>query len=210
MNLQPVLHHHALPPSGDLLLLFFASILGSAHCIGMCGPYVAICAARLAPEGASASVRLLVRLLFNAGRLATYAAIGWIVGSMGQIALFALPPGLSGTVAVVAGLLAPDQQDCQAERVECVECPQGPPCALSSQLTHLRITGASNFRAVRETEGRTEFHEKPNRVRHIVLLFFGESVPPIPEFVCELDFPRHTYSMPYTEYSPWSMTHDAG
>lgn len=106
MNLQPVLHHHALPPSGDLPLLFFASILGSAHCLGMCGPYVAICAARLAPEGASASVRLLVRLLFNAGRMVTYAAIGWVVGSMGQIALIALPPGLSGTVALVAGLLA--------------------------------------------------------------------------------------------------------
>jgi len=52
---------------------------------------------------------------------------------------------------------------------------------------------------VRETEGGTEFDEMPNRVRHIILLFLGEGVPPIPEFIGELDFPRHTYSMPYTE-----------
>src|SRR5437879_10721187 len=29
----------------------------------------------------------------------------------------------------------------------------------------------------------------------------SESVPTIPEFIGKLDFPRHTYSMPYTEYS---------
>jgi sulfite exporter TauE/SafE len=80
--------------------------LGSAHCLGMCGPYVAICAARLAPEGASAPIRFLVRLLFNAGRVATYVAIGWVAGSMGQIALAVLPPGLSGSIAIAAGLFA--------------------------------------------------------------------------------------------------------
>ena len=106
MSLPAVHHHHALPPSGDLPLLFVASFLGSAHCLGMCGPYVAICAARLAPEGASAPIRFLVRLLFNAGRVATYVAIGWIAGSMGQIALVVLPPGLSGAVAIAAGLFA--------------------------------------------------------------------------------------------------------
>jgi uncharacterized protein len=81
--------------------------LGSAHCIGMCGPYVAICAARLAPEGASAAIRFLVRMLFNAGRVATYVAIGWVAGSIGQIATAAtLPFGLSGAVAIAAGLFA--------------------------------------------------------------------------------------------------------
>jgi uncharacterized protein len=72
----------------------------------MCGPYVAICAARLAPQGASVPIRVLVRLLFNGGRIATYALIGWFAGSIGQIALAALPPGLSGAVAIAAGLLA--------------------------------------------------------------------------------------------------------
>jgi hypothetical protein len=73
----------------------------------MCGPYVAICAARLAPQGASAPVRFLVRLLFNAGRIATYGLIGLAAGSMGQIALAAaLPFGLSGAIAIAAGLAA--------------------------------------------------------------------------------------------------------
>jgi hypothetical protein len=34
----------------------------------------------------------------------------------------------------------------------------------------------------------------------IVLLVLGEGIPPLPEFVGELDFPGHAYSMPYTEY----------
>jgi sulfite exporter TauE/SafE len=72
----------------------------------MCGPYVAICAARLAPQGASVPIRVLVRLLFNGGRIATYALIGWFAGSIGQIALAALPLGLSGAVAIAAGLFA--------------------------------------------------------------------------------------------------------
>lgn len=100
-------HHHALPPSGDLVLLFVASVLGSAHCVGMCGPYVTICAARLAPDGASAAARLLVRVLFNAGRVATYTIIGLGAGLIGQFALAAaLPLGLSGAVAIAAGLIA--------------------------------------------------------------------------------------------------------
>jgi len=100
-------HHHLLPPSSDLLLLFVASVLGSAHCVGMCGPYVAICAARLAPQGASAASCFLVRMLFNAGRVATYVVIGWVAGSFGQIATAAaLPLGLPGAVAIGAGLVA--------------------------------------------------------------------------------------------------------
>ena len=53
---------------------------------------------------------------------------------------------------------------------------------------------------MRETEGRAEFNQMPNRVGHIILLCLGEGVPPISEFIGELDFPRHIYSMPYTEY----------
>jgi hypothetical protein len=53
---------------------------------------------------------------------------------------------------------------------------------------------------VRETEGRTEFDEMPNGVRDIVLLFLEEGLPPIAEFIGEIDFPRHIYNMPYTEY----------
>jgi hypothetical protein len=101
------LHHHPLPASGDLILLFVASFLGSAHCVGMCGPYVALCAARLAPGPAGTSPGLGARLLFNAGRLATYAAIGTFVGAFGQIALAAgARTRLAGIVALAAGAVA--------------------------------------------------------------------------------------------------------
>ena len=73
----------------------------------MCGPYVALCAARLAPAPAGASPGFGVRLLFNAGRLATYVAIGALVGAFGQIALAAgASARLGGIVALAAGAFA--------------------------------------------------------------------------------------------------------
>ena len=100
------MHTHAIPATGDLFLLFGASFLGSAHCVGMCGPYVALCGARLAPDGASARLLFGLRLLFNAGRVAVYAVIGLLAGAFGQVALaLAARSGLSGAVAIVAGLL---------------------------------------------------------------------------------------------------------
>lgn len=98
------MHHHALPASGDLVLLFFASLFGSVHCVGMCGPYVALCAARLSPVAAGGAPGVGARVLFNGGRLATYVAIGAIVGAFGQVALAAgAGSGLGGLVALVAG-----------------------------------------------------------------------------------------------------------
>jgi sulfite exporter TauE/SafE len=101
------LHHHPIPASGDYVLLFFASLLGSAHCVGMCGPYVALCAARIAPGQASGRLRLVLQLLFNGGRLAVYVAIGALAGAFGQIVLAALDrAGLRGGVSIAAGALA--------------------------------------------------------------------------------------------------------
>ena len=72
----------------------------------MCGPYVALCAGRLAPTP-DGRPGLGGRLLFNAGRLLTYVCIGALVGAFGQIALaaFARTP-VGGLVAVAAGAIA--------------------------------------------------------------------------------------------------------
>ena len=92
---------------GDLALLFGASVLGSAHCVAMCGPYVAMCTAQFVPRGATAAARYGLRLLFNLGRIATYGLIGLIVGAFGQIAQAAAGRfGLTGIVAIVAGAAA--------------------------------------------------------------------------------------------------------
>jgi sulfite exporter TauE/SafE len=98
-------HHHAdLPMGGDLALLFAASVLGSAHCLAMCGPYVAMCTAQFAPRGATPAARCGLRVLFNLGRIASYSLIGLLVGAFGQIAQAAASRfGLTGIIAIAAG-----------------------------------------------------------------------------------------------------------
>jgi sulfite exporter TauE/SafE len=100
------MHHAALPAGGDLGLLFLASLLGSTHCIAMCGPYVTACAAQFVPQGATAAARLGRRSLFVFGRLLTYMLIGAGVGAFGQVALAAANrAGLGGILAILAGLV---------------------------------------------------------------------------------------------------------
>lgn len=92
---------------GDLALLFMASLLGSAHCIAMCGPYVAMCTAQFVPRGATPAARFGLRILFNLGRIASYCVIGLIAGAFGQLAMaLAARWHLGGIVALAAGLAA--------------------------------------------------------------------------------------------------------
>jgi sulfite exporter TauE/SafE len=100
-------HSHTIPAQGDLALLFLASLLGSAHCVGMCGPYVALCSARIAPEGAGPKLRTLLLLLFNAGRVGAYSLLGFLVGAFGQIGLaLGEHSGFRGALALAAGVFA--------------------------------------------------------------------------------------------------------
>jgi uncharacterized protein len=92
---------------GDLVLLFGASVLGSAHCVAMCGPYVTMCTAQFVPRGATAAARCGLRVVFNLGRIATYSFIGLIVGAFGQIAQeLASRFGVTGITAIAAGIAA--------------------------------------------------------------------------------------------------------
>jgi len=89
------------------LLLFGASLLGSVHCVGMCGPYVAMCTGQFIPRGATPAVRCVLRLLFILGRIATYCFIGLTAGAFGQIVLaLAARWGLTSLVAIAAGAAA--------------------------------------------------------------------------------------------------------
>jgi sulfite exporter TauE/SafE len=55
-------------------------LAGSLHCIGMCGP-IAIAL----PVGAGSRLQFVTgRLLYNFGRVITYAALGVICGFIGQ------------------------------------------------------------------------------------------------------------------------------
>lgn len=73
-------------------------LLGSLHCIGMCGPI----ALSLPVHKGSWSQRLFSILLYNAGRVATYALMGMLFGSLGSA--FAVA-GLQQVVSVALGSL---------------------------------------------------------------------------------------------------------
>ncbi|MBP2673897.1 MAG: hypothetical protein H6Q84_737 [Deltaproteobacteria bacterium] len=81
------------PTDSVYLLLFGSGLLGGAgHCVGMCGPIVAGFALALRDRRAT-----LPHLLFNLGRVTTYAAAGGAFG-------------LSGSFVRLAAAIAPYQR----------------------------------------------------------------------------------------------------
>ena len=74
-----------------------ASLVGSLHCAGMCGGFVAI-----AGEGVSGRARWLSQLSYNAGRLVSYAALGAAAGSFGRAVDLAGSAAGIGRVAALA------------------------------------------------------------------------------------------------------------
>lgn len=80
----------------DLVSGFLVGILGSLHCVGMCGP-IAL-ALPIAPTG---GMRFLgSRVLYNLGRIVTYVALGALLGSIGAIAAVT---GMQQTLSIVIG-----------------------------------------------------------------------------------------------------------
>jgi hypothetical protein len=76
-----------------------ASLLGSIHCAGMCGGFVAIVG-----EGVSGRARWLAQLSYNAGRLLSYAALGAAAGSLGRaVDLAGSAAGVGRLAALVSG-----------------------------------------------------------------------------------------------------------
>lgn len=88
-------------------LLFVFGLLTSIHCVGMCGGIVMTqcIPTPAAPSGEAAGkprAWLAPSLLYNAGRLVSYAAVGVIVGGAGHAVSF---HGIwKGTVPIIGGL----------------------------------------------------------------------------------------------------------
>lgn len=81
---------------------FIAGFFGSAHCLGMCGGIAGLFAVKL--EVASLSKRLHLGLVYNLGRVLSYAVLGFVVaGISGTLASFI--PVLAGPVRLLSGLL---------------------------------------------------------------------------------------------------------
>jgi sulfite exporter TauE/SafE len=102
----------------DYALPFLAGVLGSLHCVGMCGAIVVAYAFRSGgdPGGASpASVAsaLPMHLTYNAGRVLSYAAIGALAGLIGGVIGTVRTAGtwfslVTGGLMVVTGVLMLD------------------------------------------------------------------------------------------------------
>lgn len=60
-----------------------ASVLGSMHCVGMCGP-LAIWASGASERGSKAGL-LLANISYHGGRLLTYAIAGLVAGAVGRL-----------------------------------------------------------------------------------------------------------------------------
>ena len=92
-----------------VLTVMMASLLGSVHCAGMCGPFCAVAVG----GGSTAKHEYLPHLAYHLGRLSTYSLLGAVAGAVGSLvdmasALAGLQPialGLAGGIMVLLGLV---------------------------------------------------------------------------------------------------------
>ncbi|MEO5331508.1 MAG: sulfite exporter TauE/SafE family protein [Magnetococcus sp. YQC-5] len=92
----------------ELWLIFLAALLGSGHCIGMCGGVAASCSLGLAPSVGGSwwrSDRVTLPLLYSVGRVGGYVVLGALTGWIGSMVLFyARPLHLNGVPHLVVGI----------------------------------------------------------------------------------------------------------
>jgi sulfite exporter TauE/SafE len=83
-----------------LATALLAGLLGSAHCFGMCGGISGLFALESGVRGLRR--QLPMALTYNAGRLASYAILGFAVAALGS-RFVGLSPAAAGPVRLVAG-----------------------------------------------------------------------------------------------------------
>lgn len=98
----------------EFLWAFATGLMGSLHCLGMCGPLVVAYSLHLQPTGASGSpvshgylpAGLIHHLVYHAGRLATYGFLGALAAGLVRLGGESVPlQGLRSTVTLLAGIL---------------------------------------------------------------------------------------------------------
>lgn len=82
----------------DLWTAFGLGLVGSLHCVGMCGP---LALALPVPAGGKASF-IAGRLMYHAGRLITYGGLGLVAGWVGKSMVVI---GLQNWVSIALGVL---------------------------------------------------------------------------------------------------------
>jgi len=84
----------------DLILVFLMGILGSAHCVGMCGGFVLALSQAKTDRGNSGRHQVL----YFMGKTVTYAVLGALVGGSGA-AISGLFQGVQVVLSVALGVL---------------------------------------------------------------------------------------------------------
>lgn len=84
----------------DLSLVFLIGLLGSAHCIGMCGGFV-LAISQMHGRAASLQVH---QALYYLGKTATYAVLGAVAGGLGA-AFGSVVTGLQDVLSIALGVL---------------------------------------------------------------------------------------------------------
>ncbi|HEX8548588.1 MAG TPA: sulfite exporter TauE/SafE family protein [Cytophagaceae bacterium] len=81
-----------------IYIAFMIGLSGSLHCLGMCGPI----AIALPVRTSDPFIKLLKYLLYNLGRVLTYATLGLLIGIVGKGFASA---GLQQVLSIAAGVL---------------------------------------------------------------------------------------------------------
>ncbi len=90
----------------ELTAVLSASILGSLHCATMCGPFVAAYAGDASSRELPRPARWRTHLSYQAGRGATYTALGGALGAAGTVVdLAGETVGLVRVMAIVSSVL---------------------------------------------------------------------------------------------------------
>jgi uncharacterized protein len=88
----------------DLSVAFTLGLVGSIHCVQMCGPLVL--AYSLPLSSAARSRQVVAHASYNLGRIATYTLLGAIAGAAGgAVGVLGRTSGIFNVTALVAGAL---------------------------------------------------------------------------------------------------------
>lgn len=85
-----------------LTAAFLAGVLGSAHCLGMCAGISGLFAVNA--NVPSLRTQLPSALVYNSGRVVSYAVLGTIVASVGSVIVKATP-GLAVGIRMLSGII---------------------------------------------------------------------------------------------------------
>lgn len=88
----------------EFTLVFGLGLVGSLHCLQMCGPLVLSYSVAMAKGGAFRGDMLRAHLSYNAGRILTYTALGAVAGAAGGgIGMLGRLAGLAAGARIFAG-----------------------------------------------------------------------------------------------------------